>query len=218
MRATRRPPDRRPPDRRPPDRRLLDRRLLDWRLWLAVVAATALAMTAAVPLPDALVIAAAVLAAGLVVPLLDAGQDAPWPRPESPGQDGRRVDVARLTWSLAGRDGKVSEAAMRRLRAVAEVRLARAGLPLAAGFVGPTDATGEAERVAARSVLGSRAWSVLTATSSRLPTIADVAVCVRALEQVLDAPASDAVATADAAPAAVRDQTHPQREDADGRP
>lgn len=168
-----------------------DRRLLDWRLWLAAVAATVLALTATVPLPDALVIGAAVVVAGLVVPLLDAGRDAPWPAPEPTVQDGRRVEVARLTWSLAGRDGRVSEAAVRRLRVVARARLARAGLPLSAGFVGPADARGEAERDAARAALGPRAWSALTATTSPLPAAADVAACVRALENVLQAPEGD---------------------------
>jgi hypothetical protein len=165
-----------------------DRRLLDWRLWLAAVAATALATTVAVPLPDAVVIGAAVVVAWLVVPVLDGGRDAGWPEPEPAPLHGRRVEVARLTWSLAGRDGRVSEPAVRRIREIARVRLTRAGLPLSAGFVGPADADGEAEREAARAALGPRAWSVLVATSSRLPSAADVAACVRALEQVMEAP------------------------------
>ncbi len=155
------------------------RRLLDWRLWLAVVVAVGLATVVAVPLPDALVIGAAVAVAGLVLPTLGGGRDMDWPEPVTNPHHGRRVEVSRMTWSLAGRDGRVSEPGVRRIREIAQVRLARAGLPLSAGFDGPADARGEAERRAAQAALGPRAWSVLVAPSSRLPSVADVAVCVQ---------------------------------------
>lgn len=162
------------------------RRLLDWRLWLAVAVAVALARVIAVPLPDALVIGAAVAVAGLVLPALGGGRDMDWPDPVTNPHHGRRVEVSRMTWLLAGRDGRVSEPGVRRIREVARARLARAGLPLSAGFDGPADARGQAERLAAQAALGPRAWSVLAAPSSRLPSVADVAVCVRALELILD--------------------------------
>ncbi|MCB2177729.1 MAG: hypothetical protein KQH57_18115 [Actinomycetales bacterium] len=162
------------------------RRLLDWRLWLAAAAAVAIARVLAVPVPDALVIGAAVAVAGLVLPDLGSGRDMDWPAPVANPHHGRRVEVSRLTWSLAGRDGRVSEPGVRRIREIATARLARVGLPLSAGFEGPADARGEAERRAARAALGPRAWSVLAAPSSRLPSVADVAECVHALEQILD--------------------------------
>ncbi|MCV2392913.1 hypothetical protein OEB99_01205 [Actinotalea sp. M2MS4P-6] len=160
-------------------------RLADWRLWGAAVGAAGLATLVGLAAIDVLVIGLAALAVGLVVPRLDVDTDPGWPRPRPHERHGARAEVAALTWSLAGRDGRVSEPAVRRLRTVAERRLARAGLPLSAGFVGPADARGAAERAAARAALGDRAWDALTMPGGRLPPAADVAACVRALEDVL---------------------------------
>jgi hypothetical protein len=172
--------------RRWTSRARVDPRLADLRWWAAAVAAGLLAFSAGVPVPDALVIVAAVVLLGVVVPLLDAGRDAEWPAAPVRPRDGRRLDVAVLTWSLAGRDGRVSEAALRRVREIAVRRLARVGLPLSAGLTGPADQRGEAERAAAAEALGPRAWAALTAPSGSLPSIADIAACVRALENVVD--------------------------------
>ena len=166
----------------------VDPRLTDLRLWTAVVAIGLLMVGTGVSVPDTAVIVAAIVAFGLVVPLLDAGADAEWPPAPARPRDGRRLDVAVLTWSLAGRDGRVSETAVRRVREIAVRRLARAGLPLSAGLTGPTGERGELERAAAAEALGTRAWAALTAPSGSLPTVADVAACVRALDRVLDRP------------------------------
>ncbi len=166
-------------------RQRLDARLADWRIGLAVVAAVSLSLLIGLSVVDTTVIALATLAAGLVLAALEVGEDAGWPRSRSHERHGRRSEVAAITWSLARRDGRVAEPAVRRLRAVAVRRLARAGLPLSAGFRGPADARGEAERGAARAVLGERAWATLTVPGGRLPTPADVAACVRVLEDVL---------------------------------
>ncbi len=62
--------------RRWTSRARVDSRLSDLRWWAAAVAAGLLAFSAGVPVPDALVIVAAVVLLGVVVPLLDAGRDA----------------------------------------------------------------------------------------------------------------------------------------------
>ena len=49
---------------------------------------------------------------------------------------GSGSEVANFAWALSGRDGRVSEVAVRRLREVARHRLERAGLPLTAGLIG----------------------------------------------------------------------------------
>lgn len=171
--------------RRSTRRPRLDARFTDWRIGAAVVLAVCLALVMGWGAVDTTVVALAALAVGLVLAGLDVGDDAGWPCSRSHERHGRRAEVATITWSLARQGGQVAEPAVRRLRSVAERRLARAGMPLSAGFVGRADARGESERGAARAALGERAWTALTAPGGRLPTRADVDAGVRALENVL---------------------------------
>lgn len=157
--------------------------------------------------PDAL--AAALAATGLALALrtLDKGADHAWTDVPELDTDGTRRDVAHVTWSLVGRDGRVSEAAVRRLRQDARRRLRRLGVDLPADFPTTSPArTGRGQGVPAdgsrpgaagpdlrdaearaRSLLGEPAWSVLTGTGGWLPTLDEVEQCVEALER-LDRP------------------------------
>ncbi|MDO8106236.1 hypothetical protein Q6348_03390 [Isoptericola sp. b441] len=160
------------------------RRLADWRVWAGAVTGAVLAGVVGASVPDAFAVGGAVAVLGLAVQWLDGGRDEPWPDSTRRIHDGRRVEVSDLTWSLAGRDGRVSGPAARHLREVAAARLARVGLPLSAGFDGPADAVGLAQRCAARDALGDRAWTALM--PDRTPSLADVAACVQALEALTD--------------------------------
>jgi hypothetical protein len=157
--------------------------------------------------------AAAVTAFGVTLSLrmLDKGQEHAWPAATDRDTDGSRRDVSHLTWSLVGRDGAVSEAAVRRLRQDAVRRLARVGVVLPAGLprsgdhpggttgttatgagaVAPQDASGLAAPPGAvdraRALLGEPAWRVLTGPGGWLPDLDDVERCVDALERLVPA-------------------------------
>lgn len=148
-------------------------------------------------------VAAAVTAFGIALALrmLDKGAEHAWPDAGEQDTDGSRRDVAHLTWSLVGRDGSVSEAAVRRLREDAVRRLARVGVVLPAGLPrgGEDRADGaaghggsgtaatnspEAEQ-RARALLGEPAWTVLTAPGGWLPDLGDVERCVDAIDRLV---------------------------------
>lgn len=106
-----------------------------------------------------------------------------WPDTTSEETDGARRDVTSLTWSLVGMDGRVSEQAVRRLRADATRRLARRGVVLPGGLNATTSATAPTEAVRrARDLLGERAWRILTVPDGRMPSLDDVAYCVDVIE------------------------------------
>jgi hypothetical protein len=112
-----------------------------------------------------------------------------WPRSRPPDPDGARREVNALTWTFVGSRGVVSEEAVRRLRVDAGRRLARRGVVLPGGLNSATPATaGAADAARARALLGDRVWAILTSPGGRMPTLADVARCVDAIER-LDAPA-----------------------------
>lgn len=142
---------------------------------------------------DAAVAALTAFGVTVVLRVLDKGEEHPWTAAPEADPDGSRRDVARLTWTLVGRDGRVSEAAVRRLRADARRRLARAGVVLPPTFAtdgagtdalpggGPEDPSAA---VRARALLGEPAWAVLTGTGGWLPTLAEVEACVVAVERL----------------------------------
>src|SRR5665648_881084 len=81
-------------------------------------------------------LAAAVLVA---VGLVSGSRDPdPWPQARREETAGTRREVAALTWSFIGRDGRVSEAAVRRLRSDATRRLAQRGLVVPGGITSST--------------------------------------------------------------------------------
>jgi len=87
-------------------------------------------------------------------------------------QAGARGDLQDLAWSMSNRDGRVGERAMRRLRDVATVRLARHGLDLASAD----------DTVALQALLGPHVLATLRRRSSPLPTVRELQRALRALE------------------------------------
>jgi len=105
------------------------------------------------------------------------GASARWLPDKHAETDGSRLEVAALSWSLLGRGGRVSEGALRRIRAVAQGRLARHGLSLER----PED------HLAIERLLGPAAWHVLTTTYD-MPSRRAYEQCVQALERALPDP------------------------------
>ncbi len=130
---------------------------------------------------------AAVVAALLVLVgrSLEAGEAYRWTPVPHEEADGARPAVAALMWSFAGRDGKVSEAAIRALRRQAGRRLAGEGIVIddGAGHLVVTPGPGPADRDRARELLGDRAWELLT-RGGDLPPVAEVARCIDAVERL----------------------------------
>ncbi|WP_182112483.1 MULTISPECIES: hypothetical protein [unclassified Actinotalea] len=179
--------------------RLLAPALPRWALprwaWPFVAAVVAGLVGAGVGLRpvDALLVGLVTLVLATVWLALPGGQEDPW-RPGRPDDAaGTRSELSVLTWAFVGRDGRVSEAAVRHLRGLAGRRLARLDLadvddltPLPAGAL-PDEARDRA-RARARAALGDRAWAALTASGGWMPSLADVAHCVDVIER-LGAPA-----------------------------
>lgn len=143
-------------------------------------------------LGDAVVVALVFAVLATVWMTVETGEADTWR--EAPPQDaaGARRELAVLTWAFLGSDGRVSEAAVRRLRLLATGRLARGGLVVVGG-VGPRPlGMDDPTRDAAREVLGERAWTVLTAPGGWMPSLADVAHCVDVIEGLGSTPARTA--------------------------
>lgn len=127
---------------------------------------------------------------GLVVgvaALVGAGAVDPWPRERPPDLAGTRRDVMALTWAFVGREGRVTEFAVRRLRADATRRLAARGIVVPGGLGATTRTSplvGDDVRRAARAALGERAWVILTTPGGTMPSLADVAHCVEVVERL----------------------------------
>ena len=133
-------------------------------------------------------VVAGVVAAVLVLVgrSLESGEEYPWPPLPQEEADGARTSVATLMWSFAGRDGKVSEAALRVLRRQAGRRLAAEGIVLDDGEGHLVAAPGGPDPGAedrARQLVGDRAWRVLTHRGD-LPPVAEVALCIDAVERL----------------------------------
>jgi len=156
------------------------------------LAATWIAWLLGVDLVHALVLGIGTAVVVVVARTVDLVPDAGWEREPSPDRDGARGDLATLSWTMVGRDGRAGERILRRVRAVAAGRLARCGL----------DLTDPADADAIRALLGARAWSVLGPVHGRPPSIADVTHTVERLER-LD-PAAPALTTATPTTAAHR--------------
>ncbi|WP_029292239.1 hypothetical protein, partial [Cellulomonas sp. HZM] len=94
--------------------------------------------------------------------------------------DGVRGDVQDLAWGAVGRDGRLGERALRRLRETATVRLARHGVDLA----DPADA----ER--ARALVGPSAYATCTSRGHPRPSFNDARRAVEALERLGPTPST----------------------------
>lgn len=116
-----------------------------------------------------LVVAAALLAQ-------DSGREVTWPRIVEPDRGGYRHEVSQLSWALTGKDGRINELGLRRLRAVAADRLALLGVDL------------EADPEGAREVLGPGPYATLHPPPGQLPPARAVSACLAALERLDPAP------------------------------
>ena len=119
---------------------------------------------------------------------INAPAEHAWPPAGAEEPDGARGEVYALTWSFVGRDGRVAEVAVRRLRADATRRLARQRVIIPGGLNAATTrslADPAVER--ARALLGERAWAILTAPGGLMPSILDVAHCVDVIENLGEA-------------------------------
>ena len=91
---------------------------------------------------------------------------------------GTRHELRELTWKLTGGRGRVQPAALQRLQALAEHRLARHGVDL--------HDPAHAER--AQRLLGVRPYRVLTSDPSARVRFRVFVACVEALERLADPP------------------------------
>lgn len=91
--------------------------------------------------------------------------------------DGTRSDLAEISWSFDGQGGRVSEAAVRRLRSIAAGRFQRLGLNW--------DQADDRRR--AQALVGSRAWATLTHPGGLMPKVREIEHCVAVLERLPDA-------------------------------
>lgn len=144
------------------------RRLPDLRP-VAVAAGLALAVDLlGLGTRDAIFVGMVALVVGYLALLAMHGDRVAWPGADLEATDGTRREMNRLTWSLIGRDGRVSEAAVRQLRADAARRLAGYGVTL-----------GDPRAVA---LLGPKVHATLTTHGGLMPSLREIAACVEAVE------------------------------------
>lgn len=165
-----------------PRRRLTDR--VDLRAVIVGVAVAVLAVVLGLAVPDGLLLGLVAYVITLVGLTLEAGRSHVWPTVDLTETDGTRREIAALTWTFVGREGRVSEAAIRRLRPLAERRLLRHGLSLPVPLGPALAALDDPRRDQARALLGDRVWATLTGPGGYLPTFTEIAHCVDVLERL----------------------------------
>jgi hypothetical protein len=133
------------------------------------------------------VIAAAVLAVGLIWMALPERPPSIWPFESQAKDDGNRNDVNRLSWSLRTRKRRVRPEAVRRIRKLAAQRLeAVRQEAVGQGDARPLDLDDPADRVSIERLIGSRAYRTLRSNPVRQPTFADVEQCLDALSALVE--------------------------------
>jgi hypothetical protein len=136
---------------------------------------------------DALLVGLVAGVVGVGVLAAGAGRSYGWPAERQVEASGARREISALTWTFIGLDGRVTEAAVRRLRADATRRLAQRGIVIPGGL-GATTATSpdidEEVRARARDALGERAWAILVRPGGTMPSLVDVAHCVDVVERL----------------------------------
>ncbi|MBB2923458.1 hypothetical protein [Cellulomonas cellasea] len=137
--------------------------------------------------PHAVLTGLGVVGLVLVGVTFDPRPDERWSREPSPDRHGARTELAHLSWTMRGRDGRVGERVVQRLLRTATSRLARVGLRLD----DPEDAARAAQ------LLGPRAWSTLHPSGGRMPRFADVEHTVSRLEALVPAVPPDPAARTD---------------------
>ena len=150
-----------------------------WGVLLGLVLGGAVAYAVGMDTWSSVVMAVGVAAIVVVARRLSVGIEPEWGTELRRRQAGARGDLQDLAWSMAGRDGRAGERAMRRLRDVAAVRLARHGL----------DLTSADDTPALRALLGDRVLGTLRRRSSPLPTVRELQDALTALEALGPRPA-----------------------------
>jgi hypothetical protein len=167
-----------------------------WRPALVFVGLTLGAAVVGLRWGDAALVGLVAAVVTAIAAMVGAGETDPWPRYRPPDQSGTRRDVMALTWSFIGREGRVSEFAVRRVRLDATRRLAARGVVVPGGL-GATTRTSphvsDEVRAQARALLGDRAWFILTTPGGTMPSLVDIAHCVEVVER-LEPPAPSAPA------------------------
>ena len=143
---------------------------MEWRPLVGLLVGLLAAWAAGLSLRTSVLIGLFVAAGVLLFTRLDGTPDPGWDRERSARRHGARGEVQDLAWAMVGRDGRIGERVLRRMREVAGRRLARHGLSLA---------DPETERL-----LGTRAVRTLTRTASPLPTVADVRYTLDVLDRL----------------------------------
>lgn len=146
----------------------------DWRPFVAWAVVTLVVFVIGFSFGSAALVGLLAAAVVMAVRRLDTDPDPDVERERADRRDGARGDLQELTWAMTGRDGRIGERVLRRLRTVGAVRLARHGLTLA----------DPADEAAIRALLDDRAWATLTRTRSPLPSVADVRHTVTLLERL----------------------------------
>lgn len=179
-----------------------------WRRPLPGVLVTAAAWAVGLHLVHAVLLGVATLVVTAVLRDLDPEPDPVWAPVRITDPGGARRELAYLTWTMTGRDGRVGERALHGLQDAAESRLARHGLPASLRHRGDDVLPGD---VAARDLLGERAWRTLTTTGGRLPRYADVEHVVAVLERLGPTRAAPLAPTGPASPPAPLSEPSPVR-------
>ncbi|WP_426593631.1 hypothetical protein ACPPVS_18105 [Cellulomonas sp. McL0617] len=146
----------------------------DWRPYVAFAAAVVVALLAGFSYVTVALVGVAAVAGVLVLTRLEPRADPEFDRPRFDRRHGARGEVQELAWAMVGRDGRVGERALRRVREVARSRLARHGLVLGE----------DADARAIRDLVGDRAFRTLTRTGSPHPKMSEVRQAIDALERI----------------------------------
>lgn len=171
--------------------------LRTWRPVLVFAGFTFLAAVVGLRWADAALVGLVAAVVAVVASVVGASDTDTWPRYRPPEQSGTRRDVMALTWSFIGREGRVSEFAVRRVRLDATRRLAKRGVVIPGGLGATTRTSPEVSddvRQQARALLGDHAWFILTTPGGTMPSLADIAHCVEVVER-LEPPAPPAPST-----------------------
>ncbi|OZM76507.1 hypothetical protein CFP66_41000 [Pseudonocardia sp. MH-G8] len=154
------------------------------RVGLLVAAATLVSVVCWVVGLDAWHAATAglvLVAAGLCWTALPAHRDVAWPQTTGLQEEGARWDVARLSWSLRPKRGRVPHAGLRPVQDIARRRLAPRGLDLG----DPRD------RRAIEHLIGEAAYATLALPANRPPHVRAVQHCLDALDRLDPTPAAE---------------------------
>ncbi len=142
----------------------------DWRPVAGFVVGAVGSWAAGLTVATSALIGLLVAAGALLLTRLDGTPDPGWDRERLDRRHGARGEVQELAWAMVGRDGRIGERVLRRLRDVAGRRLARYGLTL--------------DDPETASLLGTRAVRTLTRTQSPLPSVADVKYTLDVLDRL----------------------------------